>query len=127
MTSLQISVPGQRKERRKAAYSWPSYPVFNFYNSNWLLLLQEKDPDLDLFDTVMLWWPKLTRTMRIGIQSNGKSWKYWTEANIRRVEDLIRYDLGHDGCLVKIQRESPSTRRLCSKEFRWKLSIREDV
>ena len=125
MTSLQISVPGRRKARRKAPYSWPSYPVFTFYNSKWNVCFQEKDADLDLFDTVMLWWPKATRTVRIGIQSNGKRWKYWTEANIRRVEDLIRYDLEHDGCVIKIQRESSSTRRLCSKEFRWKLSIRE--
>ena len=113
-----------RRKRRPAEFRWPPYPVFTFYDGYGKILFRESDVSLDLSDTLMLHWPKNSRTVYLGLVSNGKSWSTWTEKHITHVESLINYDLRFDGYRVKIQRLTQRRWQSCKKEFLWKLQIR---
>ncbi len=126
MTSTTLSVFGKRKSQRHGGFRWPPMPTFTFYSSSGKILLVERDADLDLFKTLMLDWPKDTRTIHIGISSHGKTWPSWTESRINYVEGLIRYDLCYDGCRVRIKRVTNGLRHKGSSEFRWTLSVRKN-
>jgi hypothetical protein len=59
----------------------------------------------------------------MGLSSQSHRWQVWTEANLAKIENLIRYDLGFDGYRAIIKRLTKA-KRPCTEEFLWKLQIR---
>jgi len=113
----------RRKQRLSGMFRWPPKPIFTFYNGRGKVLFSETDPHLDLSDTLMLHWLHPSRLVYIGIRSAGSSWPTWTEARLRHVERLIKYDLNFDGDYVSIKRVTRHRWQPCTREFRWKLHI----
>lgn len=109
---------------RRGAHSWPPRPLFCFYDGWGRLLFSRKNARLDMADTLMLWWPRRSRVVTVGIASSGTSWPTWTEERLQHVENFIRYDLAFDGYTVSIERLTNRRWQPCSREFRWKLRIR---
>lgn len=104
-------------------YKWPPKCHINFKNGRGRLLLESTDRDLDLSDSLMLNWDYISRTVYLGLSTSNKKWKIWDQANIEKIEKLIRDDLNFDAYSVTIKRIS-KTGLLCTDEFIWKLLIR---
>lgn len=104
-------------------YMWPPKSSLTFYTGRGKLLLQSKDRRLDLSDSLMLHWQRISRTVTLGLRSESAKWRTWTEEAVSKMEQLIRYDLNLDAYTVTIKRLS-KTGIPASKEFKWKLVIR---
>lgn len=105
-------------------FLWPQKARLVFYNGRGKELWRSSDRRLDLADELMLWWKRPSRTVYMGISTSADSWTRWSEENLSRIEQRIRYDLNFDGYYVTIKRLGTAGNVLCSKEFIWKLTIR---
>lgn len=106
--------------------AWPPRPLFIFHNARGKIYFSSEDRKLDLADSLMLSSATKSRTVYLQFSTKAKGWDYWTDENVKAIEDRIRYDLGFDGYRVKIEPrhfilpdESPCSESLC-----WKLTIR---
>lgn len=107
-------------------YAWPAKPFFIFHDARGNIYFSSKDKKLDLADSLMLMSATKSRTVYLQFSTGAKGWDYWTEENVKAIEERIRYDLGFDGYRVKIEPrhsilpdETPCSESLC-----WKLTIR---
>ena len=87
-------------------------------------MMSYKTRNLDLADTLMLYWPKPSRTIYLGISRKTTTGGYWNEAELLRIEERIRFDLNFDGYGVSIERLGPLAEPPLETEFLWKLRIR---
>lgn len=104
-------------------YLWPPRCRLAFYARRTRLLFSERDRQLDLSDTLMWDASRQHRTVYMGVSSRSSRWKRWTEANLKKIKSLIRYDIMFDGDRVRISRLSAKGSP-CIKEFLWRLEIR---
>lgn len=79
--------------------------------------MRTHDRALDLSDTMSFY----DDTILLGISTRSKKWTRWNMSNLDRLERLIRYDLGFDGCRVRLRRKTKAGGR-CTVEFRWRLT-----
>jgi hypothetical protein len=110
-------------QRKPAEFRWPPKPTLRFYDGRGKVFLTEANSGLDLFDALMLFWQRKSRTVCFGVQSCGRNWPTWTEPRLKHVERLIKYDLNFDGCDVSISRVTKRRWQPCTREFRWKLKM----
>ncbi len=105
-------------------YMWPPRCKLSFYNGWGTLLRSSTARDLDLADSLMLFWPHASRRVILGMssQSSAAHWKVWTEQILDRMEYLIRYDICFDGYRVGLTRLT-NVGIPCAEEFRWQLHI----
>jgi hypothetical protein len=104
-------------------YAWPPKCRLSFHDGRGQLIMQSSDRDLDLADTLMLSWPHRQRTVQLSLRTLGVKWVLWSDENLRRIEDLVRYDLNFDGYSVSMARLEGAGRS-CREEAVWKLVIR---
>lgn len=104
-------------------WRWPPNSTISMYNGRGRLLWDSKDRDLDLSDSLMLSWRKVSRTVTMGLRTNSRRWRRWNEETISAIETRIRYDLNFDAYGVTIKRLSRRGAP-ASREFRWQLIIR---
>lgn len=104
-------------------YMWPFKSRLAFYSGRGTLLFESRDRHLDLSDTLMLHWDKISRSVTFGLRIDSAKPEKWNEDKLLSIENLIRYDLNFDAYSVTISRLGrPGT--LCSTEFCWRLIIR---
>jgi hypothetical protein len=117
--------------KAQEVYSWPPLSKLNFYKQPPKLILSSEDRMLDLADRLAYNVSfKEDTTVYLGLTTISHLWEAWTEENLRKVEELIKYDLGFDGFNVEIERITdvicPYTKKQdipCNEEFVWKLNI----
>src|SRR5215831_2669673 len=104
----------------------PPNSKLTFYKRVNVPLDSTRDRMFDLADYLMAPWraPGRSKTAYLGIATRSRRWVSWNEANLKTIENLIRDDLNFDGYTVTIHRLGKQGVP-CSKEFRWKLLIRE--
>lgn len=71
----------------------------------------------------MLHSPHRQRTVEMRLATDSARWAFWTEENVAKIEDNIRYDLEHDGYRVQIERIMPIDEP-CSTDMIWQLLIK---
>jgi len=109
---------------RRNPFLWPAGSRLRFYDSRGRLRSSYLNRRLDMADTLMLNWPRPTRIVHFGLSRTGTDGGYWTEDEVLRMEERIRYDLNFDGYQVTIYRERPLDTVPLSEEFHWTLRIR---
>jgi len=102
---------------------WPFNSKFSFYSVKGELLFQSRNRHLDVSDTLMLHWDKVSRSITMGLSIQSEKSLTWSEDRLKSIEALIRYDLNFDAYSVTISRLGKAGTR-CSTEFRWMLIIR---
>ena len=112
-------------KKEQEFFAWPPLSKLNFYDGRNRLKFSTTDRLFDLSDGLMLNWYKKSRTIYLGISTKSKRWKQWEDAKLKEIEERIKYDLSFDGYYVSIKRLTENTGIACSKEFLWKLQIRE--
>lgn len=65
-------------------------------------------------------------TVCFALATKSRSWKTWSEENLQKIEQRIRYDLEFDGFSVNIERVIDEIDLRCSEEFTWELHILYD-
>jgi len=110
----------RKKQRIDKHLLFPPRCKIAFYRTNGSRIGSTRERQVDLTDAVVPFTAR--RTIVLGLSTRSKLWKNWTESNLKRIEDLIRYDFGFDGLTVRIRRVSKRSIP-CEKEFRWKLSV----
>ena len=104
-------------------YLWPAKVILTFCDARGKVYFSSTDRKLDFSDSLMN--SCSCRTVYLGMTTSSPKWKAWTEESVQSIERLIRYDLQFDGFRVRLQRQDvPSRNRVCTQEFRWKLTIR---
>lgn len=100
---------------------WPPRPTISIYSLESHLLIRSRKPKFDLTDN----WARYSgysNFIRLGISSQSLRKINWTQEELSRQEDNIRYDLSEDGYQVEINRlkgiDLP-----CSEEALWELHI----
>ncbi len=83
-----------------------------------------KRRQVDLSDTIMLHWPKISRTAYLGLQILGKGQTLWDETLLQHIESEIRNDLTFDAYRVQILRVSEAVGEGTDTEFVWRMRIR---
>lgn len=112
-------LPGSR-----AWWLWPKGMTLCCYTPKGRFLWESRLRDFDLADSLMLPWPRHTRTVVLGLKLPvDGSRRLWTESLVQAYEERIRYDLSFDAYSVRFTRLSPPRSPLCT-EHRWKLSIK---
>ncbi|ERJ36478.1 hypothetical protein L810_0414 [Burkholderia sp. AU4i] len=113
-------------------YAWPPLSRLQFYTTWPYVVRTTEDPFFDLSDA--LGWNighGEQKTVYMGVRTYSPDWAEWDDANLAKIEEHIKYDLGFDAFEVDIERISPElicqggeyvTQR-CSDEFLWKLTI----
>ena len=109
---------------RPNTFLWPVGSTLNFYKRRNRLIGSYKTRRLDLADTLMLYWPKPSRTIYLGISRKASAGSDWTDGELTAIENRIRFDLNFDGYGVSVQRLGPLTAPTLGTEFLWKLCIR---
>lgn len=102
----------------------PPASLITVYDTKGNALLSSRDRIFDLSDNLMLFWPKKSRTVYIGLATKSKRWSVWDEASLIDIEKRYRDDLAFEDYRVIITRDSAEEFAPCSAEFRWKLNIR---
>lgn len=106
---------------------WPPKCVLTFSDGRGKVWLQTTDRAYDLADRLMLSHPHSTRVVHLSVSTESEKWDHWTEENVGKVEEHIRYDLEFDGYSVRLRRLSKVSRTgpsACWVPFQWRLSIR---
>ena len=109
---------------RPNPFLWPVGSRLNFYNGRGRLLGDFKNRRLDLADTLMLNWPKASRTVYLGIIRVTAEANCWDDNQVLKIEKRIRFDLNFDGYSVSIKRLRPVGQLSLATEFFWKLRVR---
>jgi hypothetical protein len=109
---------------RPNPFLWPAGTSLRFYNGRGQLRSSYINRRLDLADTLMLHWPLPSRTVYFALCRKNVDAGQWTEAEVLRMEERIRYDLNFDCYQVTINRLCPVDALPLTDEFRWKLRIR---
>ena len=117
---------GDTQRREMEDCSWPPLSRLNFYRNPPELIFSSEDRTLDLADNLMRWVDNAE--IYFGLITFSHLWENWTEENVQKVEELIKYDLEFDGYNVVIQRitnasDQEGIHRPCRSEFLWKLNI----
>jgi hypothetical protein len=112
-------------------FLWPPFSKLNFYRNPPTLIFSSEDRKLDLADSLtgnVNFENKVT--IYFGLTTISHIWEAWTEANLEKVEEQIKYDIEFDGFDVEIERATdaicPYTKKQdipCRNEFLWKLTI----
>ena len=115
-------------------FAWPPFSRLNFYRNSPIkikstksqqLIFSSEDRMLDLADNLMR--NVDSAEIYFGLVTFSHLWEDWTEKNVQRIEELIKYDLEFDGYNVAIQRITNVSRSRgdtpCHSEFVWKLNI----
>ena len=118
----------------KEDFAWPPFSRLNFYRRSPVkiksaqsqqLILSSEDRMLDLADNLMR--NVDSAEIYFGLVTFSHLWEDWTEKNVRRIEELIKYDLEFDGYNVEIQRITNVSKSRgdtpCHSQFVWKLNI----
>lgn len=105
--------------------TWPAWPRLVLTNKRGEVFHDTTYRRLDLFDRLMMDWPKATRTIYLSVSTKAKNWERWDEANLKAIEAHIRHDLNFDWCSVALRRMTVSRRPFpCTSPFQWQLRIR---
>ncbi|TDG02551.1 hypothetical protein E1N52_39230 [Paraburkholderia guartelaensis] len=113
-------------------YAWPPLSRLQFYTTWPYIVRTTEDPFFDLSDE--LGWNighGEQKTVYMGVRTYSLDWAEWDDANLKKIEQQIKYDLGFDAFDVAIERVSPELieqggecfAQRCSDEFLWKLTI----
>ncbi len=107
----------------RGPYVWPAYSTISFYKRKTKPTWSTRDRGIDLADALMMHATTNSRTVYFGLTTKNKQWKRWNLAVLKKIEGLVKYDLGFDGYQVTITRVTKLGQK-CSTEFIWKLRIR---
>lgn len=100
---------------------WPPRPILSIYWMDSELACRSRKPQFDLTDN----WAHETQYstfVRFGIVSQSLRKGRWTEEDLQRQEENIRYDLSEDGFIVQINRLK-GLGLMRSEEALWELCI----
>ena len=104
-------------------FLWPELARMKFTNVQGKIYFESKDRKLDLSDSLM--HTRKYRTVYMSISTASTKWFSWTEEQVQKIEEIIRYDFSFDAYRVSIQRISiPADNFPCEQDFRWKLTVR---
>lgn len=109
----------------KEQYKWPPGSTLTFSRARSKPWKISRDRELDLSDTLMLYWNPYSRTvyMTVQLKKPTEKWPQWNEAVLTRIESMIREDLNFDAYHVRITRLTTTKNTPCTDAFRWKLNI----
>lgn len=104
-------------------FLWPERASLTFSNARGKVYFTSADRKLDLADSLMQ--TRNYRTVYLAISTSSPKWQAWSGERVELIEDRIHYHLEFDGYRVAVFRlDIPSEQYRCTREFRWKLSIR---
>ncbi len=126
--------------KKQEEISWPPFSKLNFYWQPPSLIFSSEDRRLDLvddldrvlglFDLLDSVTSEKDVTVYFGLTTISHIWDAWTDVNLEKIENHIKYDLEFDGFNVEIERITdvicPQTKKQdipCNTEFLWKLKI----
>ena len=102
---------------------FPAGSIIRLIGSRKKCFYAGKSRQLDLSDTIMLHWPKISRTAYLGLQIMGKGQTLWDETLLQHIESEIRNDLTFDAYRVQITRVSEAVGEGTDAEFVWRMRI----
>ncbi len=105
---------------------WPRGVRLYVYDEGLSLIDESKDRRFDLHDHIFQVWPEDHRRVYLGIEINSVNWPVWDEKTLRWIEERIVADFRFDGGVTKLRRHTRKLRGPCSKEFIWRVDVRDD-
>jgi hypothetical protein len=112
-------------------HAWPELGQLRFYREAPDLIFSSSHRLLDVADNLGWRVTGNPLTVYMGVSSISQKWPAWNEERLRKIEDLVKEDLTHNGYKVKVERHTPAVNprtkkkdRACSDEFVWKLTIK---
>src|SRR5690242_3789835 len=110
----------------RESFKWPARCTLTFTNKRGKVYFRSKDRELDLADSLMMYYPRNTRLVYMSVSTESSKWKQWTEENLKTLEDLVRYDITFDGYHLSMKRMTAVRSRapFCTSPFQWQLQIR---